>query len=119
MTAIAVCLIAFGASALTFFSGFGLGTLLLPAFAFFYPIEIAVASTAVVHFLNGLFKLLLVGRHADRRTVLRFGIPAIPAAFLGAWLLLRFVARLIEQLGFGYAVVEIQIYLRLLIYAGF
>jgi uncharacterized protein len=92
MTAIVIGLIAFAASALTFFSGFGLGTLLLPAFAFFYPIEIAVASTAVVHFLNGLFKLLLVGRDADRRTVLRFGLPAIAAAFVGAWLLLRLAA---------------------------
>jgi uncharacterized membrane protein YfcA len=52
---------AFLASGLTFFSGFGLGTLLLPAFALFFPIEQAVALTAVVHFLNGLFKLGLVG----------------------------------------------------------
>jgi len=92
MSALVVCVIAFAASALTFFSGFGLGTLLLPAFAFFYPIEVAVASTGVVHFLNGLFKLSLVGRHADGHTVLRFGIPAIAAAFLGAWLLFRLAA---------------------------
>jgi uncharacterized membrane protein YfcA len=92
MTVILISVIALAASALTFFSGFGLGTLLLPAFAFFYPIDLAVASTAVVHFLNGLFKLALVGRHADRPTVVRFGIPAIAAAFLGAWLLFRFAA---------------------------
>jgi hypothetical protein len=79
--------IAFTASALTFFSGFGLGTLLLPAFALFYPIETAVASTAVVHLLNGLFKLALVVRFADWRIVARFGVPAIGSAFLGAWLL--------------------------------
>lgn len=89
MTLIVISLIAALASALTFFSGFGLGTLLLPAFALFYPIELAVASTAAVHFLNGLFKLGLVGRQADRRVVLAFGLPAIVAAFAGAWLLLR------------------------------
>jgi uncharacterized membrane protein YfcA len=89
MQAALICIVAFAASALTFFSGFGLGTLLLPAFAVFYPIEVAVASTAVVHFLNGLFKLALVGRFANWRIVLRFGIPAIAAAFLGAWLLIR------------------------------
>lgn len=89
MTALLVCVVAFAASALTFFSGFGLGTLLLPAFALFYPIEVAVASTAVVHFLNGLFKLTLVGKHAHRATVLRFGLPAIVAAFVGAWFLVR------------------------------
>ncbi|MEX1184564.1 MAG: sulfite exporter TauE/SafE family protein [Gemmatimonadota bacterium] len=89
MTWIVICAVAFAASALTFFSGFGLGTLLLPAFALFYPVEVAVASTAVVHFLNGLFKLTLVGRHADRATVLRFGLPAIVAAVAGAWLLVH------------------------------
>ena len=92
MTVAIVCCVAFAASGLTFFSGFGLGTLLLPAFALFYPIEVAVASTAVVHFLNGLFKLLLIGRHADRGTVLRFGLPAIVAAFFGAWVLVRLAA---------------------------
>lgn len=89
MTYLVVCSVALFASGLTFFSGFGLGTLLLPAFALFFPIEHAVALTAVVHFLNGLFKLALVGRHADRRAVLRFGVPAIAASFAGAWLLLQ------------------------------
>lgn len=79
-----VCAVALLASCLTFFSGFGLGTLLLPAFVLFFPVEQAIAMTAVVHMLNGLFKLTLVGRHADRGVVLRFGVPAILAALLGA-----------------------------------
>lgn len=87
MSALILCIVALLASTLTFFSGFGLGTLLLPAFALFFPIEQAIAMTAVVHLLNGLFKLVLVGRHADRGVVLRFGLPAIVAALAGAWLL--------------------------------
>ncbi len=87
MTYLVICTVALLASGLTFFSGFGLGTLLLPAFALFFPIEQAIAMTAVVHMLNGLFKFALVGRHADRGVVLRFGVPAILAAFLGAWVL--------------------------------
>jgi len=82
-----ICTVALLASALTFFSGFGLGTLLLPAFALFFPIQQAIALTAVVHFLNGLFKLALVGRHSDRGVVFRFGLPAMVAAFVGAWVL--------------------------------
>lgn len=88
MSVLIVCAVALLASGLTFFSGFGLGTLLLPAFALFYPIELAVALTAVVHFLNGLFKLGLVGRHANVRIVLVFGLPALAASFVGAWMLL-------------------------------
>ena len=35
---------AFLASGLTLYSGFGLGTVLLPAFALFFPVEVAVAQ---------------------------------------------------------------------------
>ena len=88
MTAhLAVALAAAFASALTLYSGFGLGTLLLPVFALFFPPAVAVAATAVVHGANNLFKLALVGRHADRRLLVRFGLPAILAAFAGAALL--------------------------------
>jgi uncharacterized membrane protein YfcA len=76
-------------AALTLVSGFGLGTILMPAFALFFPIEIAIAATGVVHFTNNLFKLALVGRYASRAVVLRFGIPAILAALAGAALLTR------------------------------
>ncbi len=87
MDILIVCIVALLASGLTFFSGFGLGTLLLPAFALFMPLEQAVAATAVVHLLNGLFKLALVYRHIDRGVLLRFGAPAMATALLGAWLL--------------------------------
>ena len=82
-----ICLVALLASGLTFFSGFGLGTLLLPAFALFFPLPQAIAMTAVVHLLNGLFKLALVGLHADRSVALRFGVPAVLASIAGALLL--------------------------------
>lgn len=87
MHEVVIGLTAFGVAALTLFSGFGLGTLLMPAFALFFPPPVAVAATAVVHGLNNLFKLGLLRRHVDRRLVLDFGLPAALAAFPGAWLL--------------------------------
>ena len=72
---------------LTLFSGFGLGTLLMPAFALFLPIEAAVAATAVVHAANNIFKVGLLAGDANRRVVLLFGLPAVAAAFVGALLL--------------------------------
>lgn len=87
MEYLVVVLVALLASALTLFSGFGLGTLLLPAFLLFFPAELSVAMTAVVHLLNNLFKLLLLGRWAAWPVVLRFGFPAIVASFAGAWIL--------------------------------
>lgn len=84
---IIVCSVSLVVAALTLFSGFGLGTLLMPAFALFFPVPVAVAATAVVHLANNLFKLVLVGRHADRGVVLRFALPAGLAAIGGALLL--------------------------------
>lgn len=79
--------VAFIASGLTLYSGFGLGTILLPAFALFFPVPVAVAATGAVHVLNNLFKGGLLWRQAHWPTVLRFGVPAIPFAILGAWVL--------------------------------
>ena len=71
-------------SSLTLFSGFGLGTLLMPVFALFFPVEVAIASTAVVHAANNSLKIALFARGANWNVVRRFGIPAIFAAFAGA-----------------------------------
>ncbi len=92
MEIIIISLAAFFTSLLTFFSGFGLGTILTPVFAIFFPIDIAIAMTGVVHFTNNLFKITLVGRNIDKAVLIRFGLPAILAAFVGAWLLLRITA---------------------------
>lgn len=96
-------LVAFAASGLTLYSGFGLGTILLPAFALFFPVPIAVAATGAVHLLNNLFKGGLLRRKAHWPTVLRFGLPAIPFAVLGAWVLslLGSAATVFEWSAFG------------------
>lgn len=59
----------------------------MPVFALFFPVPIAVASTAVVHAANNVVKLLLLQRHVRGGILLRFGLPAVAAAFVGAALL--------------------------------
>jgi len=80
---------AFIVAILTFFSGFGLGTILTPVFMLFFPVELAIALTGIVHFFNNIFKLFLVGRNANKEVLLRFGIPAVIAALIGSWVLLN------------------------------
>jgi uncharacterized membrane protein YfcA len=108
MNYLIICAAAFLVSGLTLFSGFGLGTLLLPVMALFFPIEAAIALTAVVHLLNNLFKFALLGRHAHRDTVLRFGLPAILAALLGARTLL-WLSRLHPWLAYHFLGRELQV----------
>ncbi|HMP91487.1 MAG TPA: sulfite exporter TauE/SafE family protein [Phnomibacter sp.] len=97
MEVLLICLVALLASGLTFVSGFGLGSILLPVFAIFFPIEAAIAATGVVHFLNNLFKLSLTYRHMQLAIVWRFGLPAIVAALAGAWLLAQIPAQVLLQ----------------------
>lgn len=87
MQYLVICLVAVLVSALTLFSGFGLGTVLMPAFALFFPVPIAIAATAVVHLANNIFKVFLVGRKADWGVILRFALPGAIAAMIGALLL--------------------------------
>jgi uncharacterized membrane protein YfcA len=93
MSYVLVSLVALLVAGLTLFSGFGLGTLLMPVFAVFFPVELAVAATAVVHLANNVFKVVLVGRWADRTVAVRFAVPAAGFAMLGA-LALELVAGL-------------------------
>lgn len=87
MELILIAIVALAAAALTLFSGFGLGTILTPVFALFFPVPVAIAATVVVHLANNIFKLGLMARQADWRVVLRFGLPAALAAVAGAMVL--------------------------------
>lgn len=97
---VVIAIVALLASFATFFSGFGLGTVLLPAFAIFFPIETAVLATAIVHFANNIFKFTLVFNNLDRNLLLRFAVTAGIGSLLGAYLL--------EFLGKGGVVYSVQ-----------
>ncbi|ERM81180.1 hypothetical protein P872_20295 [Rhodonellum psychrophilum GCM71 = DSM 17998] len=89
MEIIIISLAAFLVAILTFFSGFGLGTILTPVFMIFFPVDLAIGLTGIVHFFNNIFKLILVGKNADKSVLIRFGIPAVIAALIGSWLLIN------------------------------
>jgi hypothetical protein len=103
------------AASVTFFSGFGLGTALLPAFAAFLPTETAVGAVAVVHLLNNALKLGLLRGHVAKRVLLRFGLPALVFAPVGALVLDRIAhaeaiaTYSIGDTAFGITVVDVVI----------
>lgn len=76
-------------SGLTFFTGFGLGSLLLPLFIWKFGAESAVPMVATVHLLNSCYKVFLTYKQANQEILLKFGIPALVSAATGAWLLVR------------------------------
>lgn len=82
-----IAAVAFVASGLTLFSGFGLGSILMPVMAIFFPVEVAISATALVHLANNIFKLALFGKHGRKDVILKFGLPAMAFAAAGAWTL--------------------------------
>jgi uncharacterized protein len=89
MSIIIISIVAFITAILTFFSGFGLGTILTPVFMLYFPVDVAIALTGVVHFFNNIFKIILVGKNADKEVLIRFGIPAVLAALVGSLILVN------------------------------
>jgi uncharacterized membrane protein YfcA len=82
-----ISIIALFISMVSLFSGFGFGTVLLPVFALFFPLTLAIALSALLHFMNSLSQVILVGKYGNFKIVLKFGIPAAFAALFGAYLL--------------------------------
>jgi uncharacterized membrane protein YfcA len=105
MEYVIIIVVALIGSGLSFFSGFGFGTLLLPVMALFFDLQTAVFATAIVHFLNNVFKLTLVGKYAHWKTVIQFGIPSAVGAFLGAEAL-NYLAHLQHPLHVEFWVIE-------------
>ena len=89
MDILIISLVTFFAAILTFFSGFGLGTILTPIMILYFPIELAVSFTGIVHFTNNIFKIFIVGKHVNKEVLIRFGLPAILSAFIGSFILFQ------------------------------
>ena len=89
MEIVIISLITFLGAVLTFFSGFGLGTILTPVMMVFFPVEVAIALTGIVHFSNNIFKLFIVGKNINKEVFVRFGIPAVIGALVGSLLLFK------------------------------
>ncbi len=86
---------------LLFFPGSDWERYLCRYLPFFFPIEIAIALTAVVHLANNLFKMSLIWKSISKTVFLLFAIPAMLTAYFGARLL-EIVSR--EIIIFSYSI---------------
>lgn len=93
MVHIVIILSVFFFAGLTFFSGFGLATVLTPILILFFPVPVAISLTAIIHFLNNIFKLFLVGKNGNIEVLLKFGLPAMLGALFGSFTLLMLIQR--------------------------
>jgi uncharacterized membrane protein YfcA len=81
-----VLIVTFFTSTLTLLTGFGVGTALTPAFAFFYDTKTAVLLVSIVHLTNNLLKLGLFRTHINKEIFIKFGIVSLIGAAAGSFL---------------------------------
>jgi uncharacterized membrane protein YfcA len=79
MELLLLALLGAGASAITIVSGFGLNTVLVPAFAVLFPLPLAIAAVALVHLIASAIRLGIFRAHINRAIALQF----VPWAILG------------------------------------
>lgn len=78
-------IITLGTSVITLFTGFGVGTILMPVMSLFFDIKVAILLAAIVHFCNNASRLLLYRQAIDRQILRRFGLLSIAGAFVGSY----------------------------------
>jgi len=79
-----LALLGAGASAITIVSGFGLNTVLVPAFAVLFPLPLAIASVALVHLIASAIRLVIFRAHVNRVIAWQFVPWAIAGGLVGA-----------------------------------
>jgi uncharacterized membrane protein YfcA len=67
-------------------SGFGIGSLLTPFFAWRYGTKLAVAVVSIPHFFATAYRCWLLRAHIDRRVLWTFGLASSAGGLAGAFL---------------------------------
>jgi hypothetical protein len=87
MELLLLALLGAGASAITIVSGFGLNTVLVPAFAVLFPLPLAIAAVAVVHLIASAIRAVIFRAHINRVIAWQFVPWAIVGGIVGAFIL--------------------------------
>ena len=74
-------------------TGFGIGSILTPVLALRVGTKLAVAATAIPHFVGTAQRFWILRRHVDRRVLVGFGIASAAGGLAGALLHARAPSR--------------------------
>lgn len=87
MDLLLLALLGAGASAITIVSGFGLNTVLVPAFAVLFPLPVAITAVALVHLIASVIRLAIFRAHINWTIAKQFVPWAIFGGVVGAIIL--------------------------------
>ena len=72
-------------SVVTLFTGFGVGTIMMPVMALFFDVKVAIFLAAIVHLFTNISRLALYRSEIKWEIIQRFGIVSIIGAFIGSY----------------------------------
>jgi len=81
-----VALVGIIAGGIASVTGFGIGSLLTPLFAYRVATKLAVAAVSIPHFAATAYRFWLLRKSVDRRTLISFGITSAAGGLVGALL---------------------------------
>jgi uncharacterized membrane protein YfcA len=83
------------AGAIAAVAGFGIGSVLTPAMAYWYPAKLAVAAVSIPHLVATTYRLWLVREHVELGVLRSFGLMSAAGGLTGAvaqtWLASRYL----------------------------
>ncbi len=82
--ALAILFVAILAGAIAAVSGFGIGSLLTPLFALYFPLKLAVAIVSIPHLIGTAVRFQRLRAHLDRQVFIHFGLFSAAGGFIGA-----------------------------------
>lgn len=77
-------MVALAAAGIAAVAGFGIGSLLTPTLAVYYPAKLAVATVSIPHLVATGYRLWLVREHIDSKLLRSFGLTSAAGGLLGA-----------------------------------
>lgn len=81
-----ISLLAFFATGVGTIAGFGGSTIMIPVLLFFYPFPIALFLAGAIHWIGDIWDVILFRKQINWGLVIKFGLPGIIAAMIGAYL---------------------------------
>jgi len=82
---IVLILVTLATSVVTLFTGFGVGTIMMPVMALFFDVKVAIFLAAIVHFFNNMSRIALYRLEINWKIIQRFGVVSIIGAFAGSY----------------------------------
>lgn len=88
-------------------TSFGTATFMVPVLTFFYPLDVALLFTGIIHWFGNIWKMVFFHSGFRWKLILLFGLPGIVASYVGAMLVPDISETIVLRLLGGFFIVYV------------